>query len=404
MNQPHQKDSLFLFHFFEKYFLPLRSVGAQCGIAFGSTFGIFIAWAILISVLYGLLGQAEIKVNTYSSQRFYSSLQLAATQTITCNECVAWPRVITIWMSFLVFMIAFISIIGWFGLTICGGCGLTALPLDCCLALCKKERRITFQEWTKEQQKFAKRAEKLIDMGEALDKLRRERGGLLKPKNIRLYRDFKNAVYLIQDDFNLVKRAYKKGGRSPWTYIFNFILGGIFFILSAAWFIHMILWMSVPDTPIWPGLNFFFYVVDLAFPVFGALGYAIFTFYLLLCVMYGSLTIMGRLPLINIYPIKFRDTLVNAFILHTWELLVISVTLIQFVCDAFSGYSNNTSIGVMFFVYVRNVRGFFWFFQYVHYALYISMFFGFWISIIFSFPCLSKNKSQKRLEQILASK
>lgn len=123
-------------------------------------------------------------------------------------------------------------------------------------------------------------------------------------------------------------------------------------LLSFLWFVHMILYM-LPFFTIWPFLNLLFYGLDRFLPLLGAVGYAIFTAYLVICVIYGNIAIMSKMPLISVYPIVWKDTMTNAFLFNTGLLLLESFTIMQFVASAFAGYAQFTAINSMFNVYIK---------------------------------------------------
>jgi LMBR1 domain-containing protein 1 len=100
----------------------------------------------------------------------------------------------------------------------------------------------------------------------------------------------------------------------------------------------------ITPTPLWGGLNYLFQYLDLAFPLFGLIAYAIFTFYLLIAIIVGNITIASKLPLVSIYPIRYKDTLTTSFLYNTGLLLLGSFTVVQFAADAFSQYARFTSL------------------------------------------------------------
>jgi hypothetical protein len=55
----------------------------------------------------------------------------------------------------------------------------------------------------------------------------------------------------------------------------------------------------------------------------------------------------------QIYPMEVNNTLMNAFLINTWFILLISVPLVQFSAFAFPIYVRYTSINMLFGVQTK---------------------------------------------------
>ncbi|KAL0482739.1 LIMR family protein [Acrasis kona] len=304
-------------------------------------------------------------------------------------------------MGIVVYITAFLCFFGWLVFVICGGCGMSAIPISLILACIKKPKRIKMDEFVMQQKKFAVRANNLIEAGKKVEDLRRQPGGRTNLKTVRLYQDFKRAVYQCEEEYLIVKTQFEKGGGSIFLYGGALILGILAIIVTILWIVHIIVFMLTP-VPLWGGLNYLFYYLDLGFPLFGLIAYSIFAFYLLMAIIAGNITIASRLPFISLYPIKFKDTLTSSFLYNTGLLLFGSIAVIQFTANAFSRYARFTSLNGFFNVYVSNMIYIRYYFMYVHYAFFGFIFIGFVLSMIFAF-IPNKTKEQKMIEQIMAS-
>ncbi len=110
----------------------------------------------------------------------------------------------------------------------------------------------------------------------------------------------------LEKEWQRLEDSYKNGGGNPLVHWFNLLFGFIGSFVSRFWFIHILLYVlpvAANQMPVTPFLNSFF---DNTFPVpfFGILFYGIFTFWLLLCVMKGTLKMGVRFLCITIHPVK----------------------------------------------------------------------------------------------------
>lgn len=230
--------------------------------------------------------------------------------------------------------------------------------------------------------------------------MRKQPGNRAKPKSIRSYRAFKDAVYQIDDDFKKVKTAYERGGGWIVLYIFSLVFGVILGLISLLWIAHLIVY-SIPPYPLWGGLNEFFRWFDLAFPLFGLILYSIFAFYLLFSTLAGNILVAGRIPFFTVYPIRFKDTLTSSFLYNSGLMMLSSITIVQFCATTFSKYAQTTVIEVMINTYVKHMLGIGVIFAYLHYVFFAFIFIGFVMACVNI--AIKQRKSEKELEAILNS-
>ncbi|KAL9650750.1 hypothetical protein ABK040_001803 [Willaertia magna] len=365
------------------------TVGAIC---------VFIFAGLIIGISYIWLGNAYLPVVQYTSTGSFDE-KVIAVDYLTGQKLDYINSSLEIRMSFLVYAIAILSLIGWCCFTVCGGCGMTALPLEMILWFIYRPKKIDKSTYLLQQKKYAQRAQKLIEIGKKINDQRRE--GIRErtsAKAIRTYREFKDAVYQVEDDFKKVKIAYERGGGWIVLYIISLLAGLLMFAISILWIIHLIIY-AIPQFPFWGGLNDVFRGLDYAFPLFGMIGYSIFAFYLLAATVAGNIFIAGRIPFCAIYPIKFKDTFTSSFLFNTGLMLVSSITIVQFCSTVFSKYAQTTVIEVMINTYVKHMLGIGYVFKYLHYVFFAFIFIGFVMAIVNI--AVKKRKSEKQLQAIL---
>lgn len=151
-----------------------------------------------------------------------------------------------------------------------------------------------------------------------------------------------------------------------WDYV-QLLLGIIGVGLSITWLLHIILFMAPRTKYFSLFLNKMFIDMDNAFGLFGTGAYAVWSFYLLWCVIKGNFKVGVRVPLFcTIHPMKVGETLMNAFLFNAFVLLLGAFAIIKFCATAFSVYARYTGIDILFNVGVNNLRyiKYFWWYYY----------------------------------------
>ena len=73
-----------------------------------------------------------------------------------------------------------------------------------------------------------------------------------------------------------------------------------------------------PDPPLTPFLNQYFVDMDAAFGLLGTGSFALFCFYLIVCVIKGNVKVGFRLLLWTVYPMRLGNTLMSAFLVRSF--------------------------------------------------------------------------------------
>ena len=256
--------------------------------------------------------------------------------------------------NFTEYATAVLSFIGWFMFVIFVGMGLPALPWDLFNEWRFRPQPMSITKYAEEKKKIGKRAAMLKKVGEELQtEKRRKIGKSVSRKEKREFKEtlnqFENATYLLKRDFMHLEMAYKKRGGNPFVYwlkLLGAIIGGS---ISVMWLIHIVLFI-LPNKPVDPWLNTLFQdLTDKSFPMFGIMTFAIYSFWLLLCVMKGNFRFGLKFTIFcAVFPVEMGGTLLNAFLVNTWLILLSSIVVVQFGVISFPIYTENTAVNKMF--------------------------------------------------------
>jgi LMBR1 domain-containing protein 1 len=214
--------SMIYFEAYDSDKTPIKNIISQTIWASIGTFVVFIIVGVIMGVTYIWLGYASIPITTQTSGVPAPTM---STVDVNCVNCLYLNTTLVTRMGIVVYIIACLCFAGWFVFIICGGCGMSALPIMLILACIKKPKRIKMDEFQLEQKKFAIRANNLIEAGKKVELLRKEPRARTNVKTIRLYQDFKKAVYQCEEEYKFVKTQFEKGGGSIFLYAGALILG-----------------------------------------------------------------------------------------------------------------------------------------------------------------------------------
>jgi len=353
---------------------------SQIGLAIQYTIGFFIIFLTILLLLYAFLSEANIPVTQYSqslSLVFPCTYNNVTAQIITllegtCNQnegCQVLPFLWAIPVTFPIFLMCFVSFVGWFFWTFFVGVGLVALPMDLINDWRTRPTRMDLKTYLQQRERLGRRAHFLIDAGVALqrededtkhtqsrDQKRRIRRDLLK---------FERAYYFLKQDKELLDMCRQLKDTNPLWWILKLVLGILGGSISLSWVLHIIIFV-LPKRPIHPFLNNMFIklgnVGNGSFPLFGICAFATYAFYLLWCCVKGNFKLGIRLAFWKIYPMEVGKTKMNAFLANTWIILLCSVPTVQFCARAFPIYARETQIDLLFGTQIQylNFFKYFW--------------------------------------------
>lgn len=336
------------------------------------TFWMFFVFALLAGILYAFLGKAEIPVQALTAKLGPPGAPISA----PCVGCTKKEVSLDIHVSLLVYLIAMLAFLGLLLMVCFGGVGMVALPLELIMDYVERPKRLAPDVLAHRKAQLGVQAARLIEEGEAISRKDRERGGVKrKRKDRKAYAAFQKKVYLLEKDFKKNVAAHASN-KHPWWYLWYLFLGIMTAFLALFWVIHIILYMMI-DPPASPFLNDMFIDLDKAFPLFGTLAYASFSFFLLWAVVKGNIKVGLRVPFLVIFPLEKHNSLMNALLFNTALILISSLAVTQFCATAFFDYARLTAVGSVFSVQLGHLKATRWLVANAEYVLVVIVFLSF---------------------------
>eukprot|EP00462_Mataza_sp_D1_P000606 CAMPEP_0175091244 /NCGR_PEP_ID=MMETSP0086_2-20121207/1795_1 /TAXON_ID=136419 /ORGANISM="Unknown Unknown, Strain D1" /LENGTH=531 /DNA_ID=CAMNT_0016363965 /DNA_START=38 /DNA_END=1633 /DNA_ORIENTATION=- len=363
----------YAFFFYESDPDPNRDKSKCCGSQAGSALGYATAFMVIIIlvlvILFAAFNEAEVPVKQITQivkpgQRLISVAALnngTAVLPKACpeTECLTKDFIWTINISFPVCVMATLALLGWFFFTFFVGVGLVALPVDLINEFRTRPKSISTKTWIEEKRDLAKRAGKLIEIGqgfqkalESTDASRKERKKLSKT-----LRQFEQNYYFLKKDYKYLEISHRyKGGNTLW-YVFKLFLGIIGIAVSLTWIVHICLFI-LPSTPVHPFLNNYFTALEFpGFPLFGVCAFGTWSYYLMWACIKGNFKLGVRFLFWKIYPMEINNTMMNSFLFNTFIVLLCSVPTVQFCARAFPVYARYTDVNMLFGTQVQYMKG-----------------------------------------------
>lgn len=328
----------------------------------------FVIFMILFVIAYAFLNEAEVDMATQiqpaSSMRPIADLaRIQIPESAPCDlstNCKYSENTILINVTLPVYVMAFLSFCGWFAFSLFSGVGLGTLPMDLINEYRMRPEPIGRAEWEMQKRRIGEQARSLIQTArdikakrdEAFDE---EKGEIVltrkqKRKGIKELRKFEKDYYFLLREHELLDEAFRLKGGNPLWYCFCLVMGIVGAFISFTWILQICIFM-LPDPPAHPFLNNFFVYLSTAIPgfsFFGIVFYCLWAYYLLACCIKGNFRLGLRFLCWKIYPMEINKTMMNAFLVNCWVLLLCSVSLVQFLVYALPEYSVRTSIIFMF--------------------------------------------------------
>lgn len=279
-------------------------------------------------------------------------------------------------VTFLVYVAALMSFVGWFIFTIYVGIGLVALPIDCINAFRFRPRPLAAGELLKQKKSLRDRAAELIkvanDMTDkqqrAMDDAHAKGRSQSKAKaatrqEVNRYRVL---VDLLEEDlekYQMSDPKYYREHYNPFVPWFKLVFGIAAIAITIVWLLQIIIYMLF-NPPLYPFLNNYFAWFDQWFPLFGTISIAFFAMYLLLAVAKGNAKFGTRFFLIKVHPLEAGKTLLNGLIFNVALVLLCVLPVTQFCTDAFSQYARMSDAQLIFGSQFKYLKFFKYFWQY----------------------------------------
>ncbi|BBH06269.1 LMBR1-like membrane protein [Prunus dulcis] len=331
-----------------------------------------IVCALVLGILYGLVGKVDFTVRHLSSSTtsFPSSWSFSSSQECISgsHQCSAYSasdsseKTWTMRTTFPEYVVALATIVGSVLFTIFGGVGIACLPLGLIFSFVRRPKAvITRSQYIKEATELGKKAKELKKAADALHQ--EERSGSKGRKWRKNVKAVEKELLQLEEDVKLLEEVYPQGEKAETTwamtvlgYLAKLVLGILGLIVSVAWIAHIVIYLLI-SPPLSPFLNEVFIKLDDIWGLLGTVAFAFFCFYLLLAVIAGAMMLGMKLVFITIHPMKWGATLMNSFLFNVGLILLCSISVIQFCSTAFAYYAQATAAQEIFGHTLQSLRG-----------------------------------------------
>jgi len=329
-----------------------------------------------LAITYPFLSKASLPVVQYVCNKWEDADAPMDAMQLATQGCVDGTSAdVAIKVGFQVYLIAVLCFLGWFFFVMFGGIGLSAVPLDMILAFVNRPRAIDEITYRQRRRLLGKASAVLIQRSEELQTrdgdLAPQTGWRASRKKRKLkadYNRFKTDVHLLEDELERLSLSKFHKGENLAVSIAKLVLGIICAILSLSWIFHIILCVLVPQL----NKGFSVRMLDGIFEACEGSGlyplgialFALYTLYLLLCVVKGCLKFGMRVFfLFSIHPMRRGATPLNSILFNVELVLISSAAIVQFEQAAFADYARLTEAGVIFGAQVKYMNFYRWFFE-----------------------------------------
>ncbi|KAL7718067.1 LMBR1 domain containing protein [Entamoeba marina] len=345
-------------------------------------------------LLYLLCGVAEVPVNyqatTLSTDSFDWSTIFDEQVTVADDE----TSTLNFRLSPILFIISGFSTIGYILVLIFGGLGLGALPIWLIYEFVNRPKPVTETQYKQYTNIIGGRAMEMLDESNELKDMKSKGGRKYRKK----YQKFREEVYFLDKALKALNSRHELRG-----FLWGFValgLGVIASIISILWIFQMIIWTILQ---IWPFIDWLMSFLTGSLTFFGAIVYAIFACYLLLCV-FKAVTYVGfRFAFgIAFYPLEVGNTFINGFLFNCIILSMTALGLTQFCSETFSNFSAGTTVQSFFGVAITNMRYIKYIYKYAPFVmpiLCVAM-----IALMLVSKLLCGNKKEKDALEVLLQK
>jgi len=143
----------------------------------------------------------------------------------------------------VVYMIGFISFIGWWFFILFAGTGLFAIPVDYINAYRNRPQKRTGKEILQKKEQLGQKVQELINMGQDIENAERdlqEAKGLLEKQKAQsklntMENNFKVTVLSVEKEFEIFSEEVNYGTYDPFKYKSYLWIGIILFIVAGLW-------------------------------------------------------------------------------------------------------------------------------------------------------------------------
>lgn len=333
---------------------------------------VVIVEALILGLMYGLIANTSIPVKTYKCD--WSGKDMVNEIPSNAN-CSTGTEDLVIPVTFPIYVMALLSFVGWFLLTVFGGIGLGALPLDLINSYRFRPQRLTKVELEAKERLLRDRAKDLMEIASQVKVSKTEIGSedswfsRRKLKNT-LRRDLNRLqaeTLLLEQDYDTFLQEKEVSKKSPLWYPFYLFLGIICFIITVLWLLQILLYILINtdgDKKI-PFLNDVLTGLETPGTSFlSTIIYCLLTMYLMMAVVKGNVKFGLRFfCFCKAHPIKKDNTPMNSMLFNSMLVLLTSVAVTLFCTNALGKYTRLTAINNMFAIQVRHLEFFRYFYE-----------------------------------------
>jgi LMBR1 domain-containing protein 1 len=294
-----------------------------------------------------------------------------ASSTCACGlgACNLADDTLVFQVTFIVYLAALLSFVGWFLFVLYGGIGLVALPRDLLRAFLDRPRPAKYDTRELNRANLSNDAMDVVSagmgFGQQLLRQMSESPGFMERRRMRSETAAFTAKFRIMvEELEARNYAFQLSDRSnyskyynpifPWCSLCGSIVLGI---VALVWIIHVFVYMAI-DPPITPFLNDYFTFFDTFIGFIGTVSLAAFCLYLLFAVVKGAFKFGTRFLICAVHPMQRRRTYMNSFFFNIALVLLCVLPVVQFCTQAFSSYARLTDAGLIFGAQIQNMRFF----------------------------------------------
>lgn len=327
----------------------------------------------LIGVVWLFLGIAELDVVNYSAPLIQIPSSVVPmgcgytrTPLETSAECDGSENILEMDVTFPVYTIAITAFLGWTLFAVFAGIGLFAIPMDLINFYRSRVRFMTPEARQEFKQKLGERArtvhkvlrdfeaemDELLKNGE--EQLNREQG-----EELQEFLKEKEFIFSQYQNFKVCEDARRgiEHEENACMHCLGLVGGILSIVVSILWTLHICLYMF-PEPPVYGFLNVFLVELDKVWSLFGVTLYALFSFYMMLCVLKGNSKWGLSIGCCTLHPMEYQNTMMQSFLVNTLLLALCSFSVVQFCMQAFKEYGGpNSAATLIFNVAARNLRG-----------------------------------------------
>ncbi|KAJ3350781.1 hypothetical protein HDU83_009410 [Entophlyctis luteolus] len=175
----------------------------------------------IIAVLYWQAGYAEIEFR----ESAYGEMAL--------DRCTSTPGMRYPQVSWIVYTVALVALLGWLAFAVFGGAGLVSLPVDMILDFQHRPKPITADQYAQRKKLIGERASELLEAGAALQEQLREaaRGGARSNRRFRQLRlkenEFRKDTLVLDFHYHQMELAYNYQNQNILMQYMGFVGGCI---------------------------------------------------------------------------------------------------------------------------------------------------------------------------------